>query len=167
MFMNTVAPPAAAYRPAALKTILAAGLIAGTTDICAAALQYIAKTGKNPVKILNYIASGVFGKERAYADDTWMPVSGLLLHYIIALIWAALFFLISPYISFLAKNRLLGSFIYGIFIWVVMNKVIVPLSATPPLPPGPFPYVSILIIIFCVALPIVVIVQRHYRLKQQ
>ena len=65
------------------KTILQTGLIAGTLDISAASLQFFLTTGKNPILIFKYIASGIFGKDIAYSNG-FMPIAGLLLHYLIA-----------------------------------------------------------------------------------
>ena len=63
-----------------LKAILKTGLIAGTLDILAA-IVILAKM--NAVGVLQYVASGVFGKE-AFSGGTTMAIAGLIFHYIIA-----------------------------------------------------------------------------------
>ncbi len=45
-----------------LKLILLSGLLVGTLDILAAFVDYYIATGKNPLIILKFIASGVFRK---------------------------------------------------------------------------------------------------------
>ena len=61
---------------------LKAGLIAGLLDISAAFIQYYSRTGRNPLAVLKFIASGVFGKA-ALTGGTEMILLGLVFHYII------------------------------------------------------------------------------------
>lgn len=42
--------------------ILRSGLLVGTLDITAASVQYYARTGKSPLNVLRFVASGVFGQ---------------------------------------------------------------------------------------------------------
>jgi hypothetical protein len=41
--------------------IITAGAIVGTLDIVAAAIYFFQATGSNPLNVLKYVASGVFG----------------------------------------------------------------------------------------------------------
>ncbi|MEP6927751.1 MAG: hypothetical protein ABI834_08945 [Ginsengibacter sp.] len=108
--------------------ILKAGAIVGTLDILSAFIYYFIKTGKNDFFIiLKYIASGIFGKE-AFAGGNMMILSGLILHYVIAFAFTIFFFWLFPKIKIFSKNKILTGIIYGIFIWVVMNVVVVPLT---------------------------------------
>src|SRR5688500_17155151 len=65
------------------RTILFSGLLVGSLDITAALVQFYIKTGKDPLIVLKYIASAVFGKD-AYAGGNKMAIYGLLFHFIIA-----------------------------------------------------------------------------------
>jgi hypothetical protein len=142
--------------------ILVTGLLAGTLDISAAIIQYLIKTRNNPVKIFNYIASGVFGKA-AYTDGRVMPVVGLLFHYCIAIIFTAFFFLIYPKIKFLSKNIVLSGLLYGIFTWLVMNFIVVPLSAISGFPSSVLQSViGCLILMFAIGLPVAIMAYRYY-----
>ena len=144
------------------KAILSAGLLAGTLDITAAIIHYVIKTGKNPVTILNYIASGVFGKA-AFGDNNWMPVIGLIFHYSIATIFTAFFFLIYPKFKFLSWNIVLSGLFYGIFVWVVMNLIVVPLSAISRFPSSVLQSViSCLILMVAIGLPAAIMAYRYY-----
>jgi len=111
------------------RNILLAGLLAGTLDAAAAIINYYVATGKNPVIIFEYIASGVFGK-RAYSGMQSYALFGLLFHFLIAIIFAAFYFWLYPKIKFLQNNRLASAVLYGIFVWLVMNLLIVPLTIT-------------------------------------
>lgn len=145
------------------KTILKAWLIVGTLDILSATANYMIQGGKNPISILVYISSGIYGQEAFEIGPPSMAILGLALHYFIAFSWTLLFFIIYPRLPFLSKNRLLTGIGYGIFIWTMMNQVIVKLSNTPK---GPFKISGAIInaAILCVAIgiPLSYIAYRHF-----
>lgn len=116
---------------ATLKAILFAGLIAGTLDGAAAVVSFLIHGGSNPARVFVYIASGVFGRTAFTAGDSMMWW-GLLFHYFIATSWTALFFLASPHIVFLSKNRIWSGVGYGLVVWLAMTRVVLPLSNVPP-----------------------------------
>lgn len=130
---STLTASAAGFgaRKQSFPIILKAGLIAGILDIIAAFVSYMIKTGKNPFPILNYIASALLGKEIAYGDKTLMPILGLLLHFLIAIIFATLFYYVWPLIRKVSKNWMVIGLAYGVLVWVAMNLVVLPLSAAP------------------------------------
>jgi len=155
--------------PLIMKPILRAGFIAGVLDITAAIVTYlIMAPGKNPVRILNYIASGVFGKETAYSEGWTMPVLGLIFHFMIAFIWAILFYLLYPYFNKVVKNKWVAGILYGILVWIIMNSVVVPLSNTPK---NPFrlssAIIGVLTLIIFLGIPISLITDHYFkRLKK-
>lgn len=107
-------------------TILWVGFLVGLFDLTSAFIQVkIMFPGRNPTAVLRYIASAVFGKERANSDNS-MFFFGTLFHFIIAYCFTIAFFLIYPRLRFLSKNRLLTAILYGLFIWAVMNLLVVP-----------------------------------------
>ena len=57
-----------------------------------------------------------------------MPLIGLLFHYIIAYSFTILFFLLYPSIKLMSKSMVLTAIVYGIFIFVVMNLLVLPLT---------------------------------------
>ena len=147
------------------KAILSTGLLAGTLDITCAIIQYLLKTRSNPVKILNYIASSIFGKA-AYDDGIGMPVLGLILHYCIAIIFTAFFFFIYPNIKWLSKNIIITGLLYGVFAWLVMNFIVVPLSAIAKFPSSVLnAVIGCLILMFAIGLPIAMMTCRYYLRK--
>ena len=145
------------------REILKAGFLAGTLDILAAFIYVYIKTGKLLiVGILKFIASGLFGKNAA-SGGNMMVLTGLVLHYIIAFSFTIFFFWLFPKIKFLSVNKILTAIIYGIFIWSVMNLIVVPLSNVAS---RPFNIVgamiNILILIVCLGIPITFIANRFY-----
>jgi len=146
----------------AAGTIIKAGLLAGTLDILSAILYYYCKTGKNGFNVLNYVASGVFGKE-AISGGNSMAIAGLLFHYFIAFCWTLFFFFIYPSIHSLLKNKIVAGIIYGVFIWIIMNLVVVPMTA---IPKRPFiisgAIINMVILILAVGLPISLVIGNYY-----
>ncbi|MEG0850941.1 MAG: DUF1440 domain-containing protein [Flavobacterium sp.] len=146
------------------RTVLSSGLLAGTLDILAAILIYAVLLHKTTAeKILQSIASGIF-KQEAYIGGPQMAVYGLLLHYFIAFAFAYFFCKIYPYFPFLQKNTVFSGVLYGLFVWIVMNLIVLPITF-PKLPSKHFDFpllLSILILIFCVGIPIAFITKKHY-----
>lgn len=150
-------------RSSAAKTILLAGLVAGVLDILAAIISYYIRTQKEPTKLFQFIASGVFGKD-AFTGGTTMVLLGLLFHLILAYIFAIVFYLIYPKIKLLSKNRIITGLVYGVIVWVIMNLVVLPLSNTPKLPfDAKQAAIGMAILMVCIGLPISLIVHKHYR----
>lgn len=145
-------------------TIFLSGLIAGTLDMLAAITVYAFILQKTTaIKILQSIASGIFKKD-AYSGGSQMALYGLLLHYFITLTFAWFYFTIYPYFTFIKKNTLVSGILYGIFVWIIMNLVVLP-TVFPVLPEKhlDFPLIlSILILIFCIGIPIAFITRKHY-----
>jgi hypothetical protein len=135
--------------------ILQAGLIAGTLDILSAFIYYYIKSGKtNFLVIFQFIASGIFGKD-AGAGGTAMILAGLILHYAIAFSFTIFFFWLYPKVNVMSKNRVVTAIVYGLFVWTVMNLIVVPLSNTVHRPfkiEGALINMGILIV--CIGLPL-------------
>ena len=150
--------------PRAFPMILLAWLTAGTLDITAACTQYYIKTGKGPGGVLRYVASAVFGKE-ASAGGTTMAAWGLLFHYIIAFLFTLFFFWIYPWLNLGKWNKIITGLVYGTFVWLVMNLIVVRLAM------GPHPIVlknaaiAMAILMVCIGLPISLIIGRYYSLQ--
>jgi hypothetical protein len=149
-------------RSNAIQVIFLAGIIAGTLDITAAGIQYYINSGKGPGNVFRFIASGYFG-DAAFNGGMAMAAWGLFFHYLIALLFAAFFFMLYPTVKFLSRNKIITGLLYGIFVWLVMNLIVVPMSNAPS---GPIDLVKavipILILMFCIGLPIVLIIGKYY-----
>ncbi len=145
------------------KTIKA-GLIVGTLDILSAFIYYFMKTGEKGVfNVLKFVASGVFGKA-AFSGGNKMIIAGLVLHYIIAFAFTIFFLWLFPKIKAFSKNRILTGIVYGIFIWIVMNLVVVPLSN---IGIGPFTIVNalinVIILTVCIGIPLSFMASTFYK----
>jgi hypothetical protein len=109
---------------------LLSALIAGSLDICLAFLMAFIKSGAGADKVLRFVASGLIGKI-AFTGSDWIVLLGLLIHYMISIVFSFIFFLFYPKLRQWIKNKILIGICYGIFVWMVMNLLVLPLSKVP------------------------------------
>jgi len=108
---------------------LLGGLIAAALDIVYA-IVFFGFRGVSTVSVLQSIASGLLGP-RAYQGGVPTALLGLLLHFILMLLIAIIFFLAARRIRFLVAQPVTAGAAYGIVIYWVMNLIVLPLSAFP------------------------------------
>jgi hypothetical protein len=147
-----------------LVPILIAGFIVGTLDILCACAQTLIN-GRDPVVMLKFIASGVFGPEVISGSNAY-AVYGLFFHYCIAMLWTILFFFLYPRMTWMRKNKIVTGIVYGIFVQIMMSQVVLKLANTPALPfrvQGQLIAASILIV--AIGLPLAFLADRHFRKK--
>ena len=112
----------------AFLPILIGGLIAGTLDISYACIYSYAMRGTSPVRILQSVASGALGAN-AFTGGTKTAALGLGFHFSIAFIAAAVYYLASRQFQFLVSQAIICGILYGVCVYLVMNLVVLPLSA--------------------------------------
>lgn len=122
-------------RASFLPAVLAAGVTAGVLDITSAFVQSGTR-GVTPAAVLRYIASGLLGRA-AFSGGTGAAALGLLMHFVIATGWAALFYAASRKFPVLVERPFITGPLYGILVCVLMYYVAVPLSAVPQSPATP------------------------------
>ena len=160
--MNASADTLRATAPtSALFTILAGGAIAGTLDI-AFAFTFAGMHGASPLRVLQFIASGLLGKD-SFGDGWWSGALGGVCHYSILTVATALYLLASRRLAALAQRPFICGPLFGVAIYLVMNFIIVPLSRVPPHSHTLEGVVSDLAShLFFVGLPITLLVHRHW-----
>lgn len=148
-----------------LTNILWIGLVAGTLDITEN-IVFVAFRGITPWRIFQYITSGLLGAHSFQMGWTsvWL---GILIHYAIALTWTAIFYIAATQfnLSVLTRRAVLSGVIYGLIVYAVMNFVVLPLSALPPRPAPPTVVSrinAVLALVFCIGLPIALLVKREH-----
>ena len=142
-----------------ILTILLTSLIAGTLDGLAAV--FILAKGQAAM-VFKYIASAVYGKQ-AFAGGSEMIWAGVAFHYLIAAIFTILFFVLYDLIPVIRKRAFLIAVIYGIFVWAVMNLLVLPLTQVTNTITLEGAIKNILILIVCIALPIVLMRHRYWQ----
>lgn len=145
-----------------IKTILWAGLVAGILDATAGVIVYFIFKALNPIQVLQYIASGIYGNE-AFEGGLLMALIGMILHFVIAYAFTVGFFIVYPFASSVfAKNIWVTGLLYGLFIWLFMNLLVLPNSLTPKSPFGLVSMIEIIWHVFLVGLPLVLIIHQYY-----
>ena len=146
------------------RAILTSGLIVGALDAMAAMTHAFLLRGTSPDRVWKYVASGALGKA-ATDGGVEMVLLGLLFHFIIATGWTGLFFVVSQRVQMLTEGKIVAGLLYGIFIWLAMNFIVVPMSQIgPPVIRLTLPTVlMVLIHMFVIGLPISLLASRYWR----
>ena len=164
--MSTIASSFTA-RNLLLRQIALGGLIIGTADAIIYHWFYLSVLGGSPLTIVyQYIASGALG-EAAFAGGLATALLGVLFHYLISLIVTSIFILSARRVYLLRRYAIIGSLLYGFGVFIVMNVLVIPLSAAPPLPA---PTTSQLIVnildhMLIVGLPLGILVRRSLHIN--
>lgn len=143
------------------RTILWIGLVVGTLDITEN-IVFNGFRGITPWRIFQFIASGLVDGRSFQLG--WASVAlGVVIHYAIALTWTAIFYIAASRFRVLWRRPILSGLLYGVMVYVVMNFVVLPLSAVPPRPSAATILVrvnAVLALMFCIGLPVALLVQR-------
>ena len=116
----------AQWRPSVARAIAAGGILAGLGDLTQALIVF-GQRGVAPIRVLQSIAVGVAG--RAAFDGGWrMAVVGVVLHFAIATIWAAIYVRASRSLRLLVERPIPCGLLYGLVVFLSMYEVVLPLS---------------------------------------
>jgi uncharacterized membrane protein YagU involved in acid resistance len=116
-------------KQSAVWAIVVGGAVAGLLDIIFA-ISFAAYQGATPARLLQTIASGLFGKA-AFEGGAPMAALGLGLHFAMSLIWAGIFVVAAHRIALLTQRPILCGVVYGVLVFFAMRLVVLPLSAFP------------------------------------
>jgi len=108
-----------------VKLVFKAGLFAGLLDISCAFIYSYIKRGTSPTTVLKFIAEKVFGKD-VFTNDMLLSITGLLIHFTIAMFWAFVFFMFYRNLKLMRSNTIVTGIMYGLFVWVMMNVILLP-----------------------------------------
>lgn len=104
-----------------------------TADLLFACSFWYALYRVPPVRIVQNIAAGLLGK-RAFLGGEGTVALGALLHYAIMSVMVVVYYLASRRVDGLFERPWLYGCLYGLGLFVVMNLIVVPLSAVPKTP---------------------------------
>ena len=115
------------------KAIGYGGLVSGVLDALDGIVAF-GILGKNPIQVLQYIASGALGKQ-AFEGGLITAAAGAGFHFVISFAAAAAYVFGSKRLGFLTKQWIPCGLAYGVWVWAFMNFGVLPLSAVvgPPL----------------------------------
>jgi hypothetical protein len=109
------------------RALLWGTLVVGILD-AADAVVFFGLRGAKPIRIFQSIASGLLGRA-AFSGGLRTAVLGVALHFFIAFLIVSTFLVASRYIRILHRAPVWSGLIYGIAVYLVMNFVVLPLSA--------------------------------------
>jgi hypothetical protein len=151
-----------------LKPILYAAAIVGVLDITAACIQTRIEFGLPPMRVLKGVAGGLLGRG-AYQGGVGVAALGLVMHFTMALTVATIFYALSRWIFPLPK-KLSGlvavGLLYGAAVFAVNNFVTAYFLSwvrslylhTPILFKPPMGWSQLIIHLFCVGLPVALVI---------
>jgi uncharacterized membrane protein YagU involved in acid resistance len=114
--------------PAAYATFVGGG-IAGVLDI-GYAIAWAYYRGSDAQHLLQIVASGWLG-EASFQGGWSTAMLGLASHFGMAFAYAAFFCFVAKRWGWLARKPLLSGPLYGLAVFLLMNLVVLPLSAFP------------------------------------
>ena len=162
--MSSAATSFSAQSSGNRTAIFWAGFTCGVMDISAALVVYGSVYGVRPRQLLQGIASGLLGRQ-AYRGGIATALLGLALHFLIAFSAAAVYFFLSRKFPFLIQQAVVAGVLYGVVVYFFMQQVVA-LSATVK---NPFSIklmlIGIVIHIFCVGLPIALLVRKYSAMR--
>jgi uncharacterized membrane protein YagU involved in acid resistance len=159
--MSTVSHAIPLEKPKAYHAIFWGGLIAGVLDITAAFVNSGLR-GRSPVWVLQSVAGGWLGAD-TFKGGLKTALLGIVTHFFIATTVAAVYYAASERLPLLKRQAMICGLLYGIAVYLFMYMVVLPLSAyhfkffNQPITAI---LTGVLIHLFCVGLPIALVVRR-------
>lgn len=120
------ASPGSRARP--FMAVVVGGVIAGLLDLAYAIIVY---SPKRPILIPQAIATGILGRA-SFSYGAPSAVLGVILHFVIALGAATVYYLASRKLRVLVGRPVLCGMIFGACVYLFMHGVVIPLSAVGP-----------------------------------
>ena len=110
------------------RAILYGTLVVGTLDALDAIVFFGLRSGATPMRIFQGIAGGWLGRA-TYAGGLRTAALGIATHYFIAFGIVTTYFMISRRLHLLTRQPIPCGLVYGLLAYLVMNRVVIPLSA--------------------------------------
>lgn len=161
--MSTIASTSPKTGNSFLRLSVIGGMITGMLHLFIQSWFVFSIVEKNPfISVLQYVASGAMGNA-AFEGGPVTALLGLVLDFIMTTIMAGVFILSANQIPLLRRHVIPGSLLYGFGVFVVMNFIVLPLSAAPALPAPPmWLFIEIVLEhVLLIGLPLGILVQRN------
>ena len=166
--MSTIASTSLTNRNSLLRLSVIGGLITGLLHLIIQSWFVFSFLGNTPLmSVLQYVASGVMGNA-AFEGGLATALLGLVLDLFMTTVMAGVFILSADRIPLLRQHVIAGSLLYGFGVFIVMNFIVLPLSAAPPLPAPPmWLFIEIILEhILLIGLPLGLLVQWNAKTNQ-
>lgn len=160
--MTAIASKPFAIRNSLLRTVVLGGLIVGIADTIVYHWIVSGLVEGNPLtSVYQFLASGALGMA-AFEGGFGTVLLGVFFHFLVSFVVAAVFILSANRIPVVRRYAIPASLVYGVGVYIVMNMIVLPLSAAPPLPPPTTSQLIMAILdhMLVVGLPLGILVQR-------
>lgn len=116
-------------KPRPFIGVLVGGASAATLDLLYAFIA-ASQSGRSPLRVLHAIASGLLGAA-AFTGGAEAALSGLAAHFVILLVAAVVYLVASRHMPLLREQPVFAGLAFGVCVFIFMNVIVLPLSATP------------------------------------
>jgi uncharacterized membrane protein YagU involved in acid resistance len=113
-----------------IAPVFGGGILAAALDLTYACTYHGLVSGVPPIRILQSIGSGVFGRASFDMGATSAAV-GFFAHFFILIVAAGIFYAASRRFAFLRERAYIAGMVFGVGIYCTMNYIVLPLSAAP------------------------------------
>src|ERR1051325_1239325 len=120
--MNAATSSISSLRTKLLRPILVGGAIAGVLDMIPALVSFGPTAPQG-------VAAGLIGRSAAFQGGAATWILGILLHFFIAFMAATIYCIVGSRLTFLADHWLVCGLFYGMAVLLLVNLVVLPLSA--------------------------------------
>jgi hypothetical protein len=161
--MATTSSLSLTARRSLVRPIVRGGLIIGVVQFVLQEWLVFSVLQQNPLMaVLQYITSGILGNA-AFEGGIATALIGVLIHFSISFVIAGVFILSADRIPLLRRYAIAGALLYGIGVFIVMNMIVIPLSAAPAIPPPTLPWLIEIVVdhMLVVGLPLGILVRRN------
>ena len=155
-------------RNSLLRLSVIGGFITGTLHLLVQIGLVYGLILKSPfISSLQYLASGAMGNA-AFTGGLATALFAVILEFIMTIIIAGIFILSADRIPLLRRHVIPGSLLYGFGVFIVMNFIVLPLSAAPTLPAPPmWLFIEIILEhILLIGLPLGILMRQHANTNQ-
>ena len=161
--MSAIASKSIDTRSSLLRSIVLGGMFIGIVHLIIQQWLVFSVVNQVPfISVLQYLASGALGVG-AFEGGIATALLGVLFHLLVSVVVAGVFILSADRIPLLRRYAIPGSLLYGLGVLIVMNLIVLPLSAAPPLPAWTTPQFIELFAehVLVIGLPLGLLVRRN------
>jgi hypothetical protein len=116
--------------PRWIAPVFGGGILAGALDLTYACTYHGLVNHIPPIRILQSIGSGLFGRA-SFDMGATSAAAGFFAHFFILIGAAGIFYAASRRFAFLRERAYVAGMVFGVGIYCTMNYIVLPLSAAP------------------------------------
>ena len=111
------------------RAIVLGTLVVGVLDALDAVVFFGLRSAVPPIRIFQSIAAGLLGRAAAFQGGLGTAALGACLHFFIAFVIVTTYYVVSRRARILTDRPVIFGLLYGVAVYFVMNRIVVPLSA--------------------------------------